>query len=321
MIWIEFLITGFLVAGIILIFRLNKNAFREFFYDVKTDTKAQVKKMRENKHISMKKQVDMLRGNNKRNFLAQNFIEASAILKESHQEHRIRGVYILSVICGIFGLVISLIFKNVFLIPPLTVGAALVPVWIVKMSASQNTKQLTGELEVALSGITTSYIRNNNILIAVEENLHYMNGTVKYAFTRFVNESRLINSNVSLGIQKLRLSIDNDTFHEWCDAIYQCQSDLSLNVTLLPIINKFSETKSIQAELDTLMMLPFKDTISIVVLVVLSIPLMYMINPEWYALLTGTVGGQIILSATAVAIIYAINKAVGMTTPLKHGEK
>ncbi len=321
MFWIEVLVTAFLVVGIILVFGLNRKTFRDFFYDVKTDTKQQIKKIRQNKHISMKKQVDMLRGKNRKNFLVRSFNEASSILKDTHQEQRIKGIYILSVICGAFGLVISAIFGNPFLAPPLTIGAALIPVWLVKLTAAQNMKQLNDELEVALSGITMSYIRNSNIIMAVEENIPYMNGTVKYAFTRFVNESRLINSNVSIGIQKLRMAIDNDTFHEWCDAIYQCQSDTALNVTLFPIVNKFSETKSIQAELDTLMMVPFKDTISVVVLVILSIPLMYLINPEWYALLTETVGGKLVLSGVAVIIIFAINKAIGLTKPIKHGEK
>lgn len=321
MFWVELLVTAFLTAGVILLFRINRQAFRDFFYDVRTDTTKQIKKMREKKHVSMKKQVDMLQGKSRSNFLVRSFNEASAILKDTHQEQRIKGIYILSVICGIFGLVLSLIFGNVFLAPPLTVGAALVPVWLVKMTAAQNMKQLNSELEVALSGVTMSYIRSSNIIMAVEENIPYMNGTVKYAFTRFVNESKLINSNVSIGIQKLRMSIDNDTFHEWCDAVYQCQSDTALNVTLFPIVNKFSETKSIQAELDTLMMVPFKDTISIVVLVLLSIPLMYMINQEWYSALTGTVGGKIILSGVAVVIIFAINKAVSLTTPIRHGEK
>lgn len=321
MIWAELLITALLVAGIILIFRINRDAFRDFFYDVKTDTTKRVLSLKKKKHVSMKKQVDLLRGKNRANFLAKSFMEATSILRDTHQEHRIRGVYILSVICGLFGLVVSLIFANIFLAPPLTIGAALIPVWLVKLTAAQNMKQLNSELEVALSGVTMSYIRSSNIIMAVEENLPYMNGTVKYAFTRFVNESKLINSNVAVGIQKLRMSIDNDTFHEWCDAIYQCQSDTALNVTLFPIVNKFSETKAIQSELDTLMMLPFKDTISIVVLVILSIPMMYLINPEWYASLVDTIGGKVILSGVAVVIIFAINKAVNLTAPIKHGEK
>ena len=69
------------------------------------------------------------------------------------------------------------------------------------------------------------------------------------------------------------------------------------------------------------MMVPFKDTISVVVLVVLSIPLMYLISPDWYALLTDTVGGKLILSGVAVVIIFAINKSITLTKPIKHGEK
>lgn len=321
MLFTELLITFLLVAGIILIFRFDRKTFRKFFYDVRTSTVRQVKKSKANRHISMKKQVAILLGKSRMNFLAKSFSEASAILKETHQEQRIRGTYILSFLCGLFGLVVSVIFANPFLAPPLIIGAALIPVWVIKLTASRNMKQLNSELEVALSGVTMSYIRSSNILDAVSENLPYMNGNVKYAFTRFVNESRMIDSNVSLGIQKLRMAIDNDIFHEWCDALYQCQSDTALNVTLFPIVNKFSETKSIQAELDTLMMLPFKETISVVVLVVFSIPLMYMINADWYLTLTETIGGKIVLSGVAVVIIFAVNRSISLTKPLRHGEK
>lgn len=320
MFWISFLVTALLVVGIVLAFGLDKRAVAEFFSETKRVSDESARKKKEKKHIPLKKQIEIMTGKQKKNFLVRSFNEATEILIENHEERRIRGVYVLSVLCGVMGLVISAVIKNVFLIPSFVLGAALIPVWMVKLTASGKKKRLNNELEVALSGVTTSYIRSDNFLIAVEENLIYMNGIVKHSFTRFLNESRMINSNISLGIQKLSRSIDNDTFHEWCDAMYQCQSDRTLKATLFPIVNRFSETKSIQAELDTMMMIPFKDTITIVVVVILSIPMMKMLNPDWYAVLVGTVGGQLILGLVALAIIYSINLSISLTRPIKYGE-
>lgn len=320
MFWVSMSISVLLSVGVILLFNINKTALRDFFYVTKKSTAEKISKRSRTRKISLKKQVEALLGNKKTNFIARNFGEAVSILEENHESHRIKGIYILSALCGLFGFVISLITNNMFLVPVLTVGAALVPVWIVKLTASGKKKRLSNELEIVLSGVTTSYIRSDNIITAVEENLPYMSGLPKFAFTKFVNESKMINANITLGLQKLQRSIEDTTFQEWCDALYQCQSDRSIKVTLLPIVNKFSETKAIQQELDTMMMIPFKDTITIVIIVLFSIPLMYLINQEWYAVLTTTPIGQLIIALVFVAIIYAINKSIALSAPIKHGE-
>lgn len=320
MFWISFLVTLLLVIGIVLVLKIDKNSFNEFFAITKSMTVNRIKKPRKQKKVSLRKRVDLILNGQKKNFIVRTFQETEVILSEMHQKHRLLGVYILSAVCCLFGIVVASIMHNVFVIPPLAIGAALVPTWVVKLNASRGKKKLVSELEVALSGITTSYLRSDNIISAVEENLIYLEKPIKTVFSKFVNENKLINSNVGLGIQKMRHSLNNEVFQEWCDALYQCQSDRTLKSTLFPVVNKFSETKSIQAELDTLMIAPFKDTISIVVIVLLSIPLMQMINGEWFNILVNTVPGQIILGITFSIIVFAINKSISLTTPIRRDE-
>ena len=321
MFWISFGVTALLVLGIILAFGIDKKCISEFWNLTRTTISKKSKQRRENaKREPIKRKIDMMLNGKRQNFVVRTFKETEMILAETNQRHKMRGIYFLSVICAALGVVIAIAASNIFLAPPLAFGAALVPTWAVKLNSSRMQKQLGSELEVALSGITTSYMRNDNIILAAEENLVYLSGIIKTVVTRFVSENRLINSNITLGIQKMKGSIDNEIFQEWCDALYQCQSDRSLKVTLFPIVNKFSETKAIQAELDTLMLEPFKETISIVIMVVLSIPLMAMINREWYETLVNTVPGKIILSATFFVIVYAINRSVRMTTPIRRGD-
>lgn len=319
MFWCSFLITALLTAGIILAFYIDKKCISDFWKTTQDGIKSKVKKRRQ-KHISLKKKTELLVKGKKQNFVVRTFKETEEILAATHNRHRIKGIYFLSAVCASLGLVMSLACANFFIAFPLTFGAALVPTWIVKLTSSRTKKQMSTDLEVALSGITTSYLRSDDIISAVEENLVYLNGLLKRVFSKFVNENRLINSNIPIGIQKMKTAVDNDIFQEWCDALYQCQADRSLKVTLFPIVNKFSETKAIQAELDTLMMEPFKDTISIVVMVVLSIPLMALMNQEWFDILVGTIPGQIIMALTFCVIIYAINKSVQLTTPIKRSD-
>ncbi len=321
MFWCSFIVTALLVAGIILVLNIDKKCLNSFWEATRDTVRSNVNKRKNReKHISLKKKTELLIKGKKQNFVVRTFRETEEILAETHRRHRIKGIYILSGICAALGLVISLASENIFIAFPLTFGAALVPTWIVKLSSSRAKKQMNTDLEVALSGITTSYLRSDDIISAVEENLVYLNGLLKQTFSKFVNENKLINSNITLGIQKIRASIDNDIFQEWCDALYQCQSDRTLKVTLFPIVNKFSETKAIQAELDTLMMAPFKDTISVVIMVVLSIPLMALINGEWFNILVETIPGQIIMAATFCVIVYAIDKSVRLTAPIKRSD-
>ena len=319
--WISLFFSLFLSAGVVVLLKLDKLITRPSIEQTKELMKSKVRLRKSNKHIPIKKQIELMSGKKRQNFLVRNFREATVLLQENHEEHRVMGIYILSAACGALGLIIAVAIGNYFLAAPFVLGGIMTPSWVVKLTASGRKKRLNNELEVALSGVTTSYIRNDNIILSVEENLVYMEGTVKREFTKFVNENKLINSNIFLGIQKLSRSIDNVTFHEWCDAMYQCQSDRTLKATLFPIINRFSETKSIQAELDTMMMIPFKDTISMVIIVVLSIPLMYLLQKEWYLVLTQTVPGQIILSLVAFSVVYSINKAISLTKPIRYGDE
>ena len=46
-------------------------------------------------------------------------------------------------------------------------------------------------------------------------------------------------------IKLMKPKIENDVFHEWCDALAACQYDRSLKTTLTPIVSKLSDMKRI----------------------------------------------------------------------------
>ena len=57
-------------------------------------------------------------------------------------------------------------------------------------------------LETALSIITTAYLRNEDILTAVEENMNYLNPPVLSVFREFVSRIKLINPDVIASLQR-----------------------------------------------------------------------------------------------------------------------
>lgn len=273
---------------------------------------------RSKRKLSLKKQIDILVQNKKSNFLVASFNEARNILTFQKHSDRMDRVYAISGFCGVAGVMIALMVENFFLLPTLAIGMTMIPIWIIKMSRGYVRKSLNDELEIALSGVTTSYMRTDNIIVAVEENLGAMNNPVKAVFSTFYNEYKFVNSNVVSGVKKMKASINQDVFSEWCDTIIQCQTDRTLKVALFPIINKFSDVKSVQSELDTLMMEPFREFITMVVVLLLIFPLLFVLGREWFDILVGTTAGQVIVSLTFLVIFVGVNKAVNLSAPIEY---
>ena len=176
-----------------------------------------------------------------------------------------------------------------------------------------------GELETALSMITSSYMRNKNTFLrAVEENLPYLNPPVSEVFRDFLMESKLIHSNLKEALEKLKLAIDSDVFQEWVEAVIACQDDHNLKSTLVPIVGKLSDMRVVSAELDLLIYEPVKEYITMVILVLGSIPLLYFLNQEWYKTLMFTAFGKMLLAISGGVIFFSLAAVVKHTKPIEY---
>ena len=213
---------------------------------------------------------------------------------------------------------IAIMIGNFFLSPVMAVGFLFLPFWYVRLTANNYKKNVATELETALSIITTAYLRNEDILTAVEENIHYLNPPVQNVFRDFVTQIKLVNPDVEAALRNLKGRIENDVFHEWCDALCDCQMDRSLKTTLTPIVNKLSDMRIVNAELEFLVTEPRKEFITMVILVIGNIPLMYFLNHSWYQTLMFTAVGQIILAITAALIFVSTALVVKLTKPLEY---
>ena len=75
--------------------------------------------------------------------------------------------------------------------------------------------------QARISIITTSYLRTEDLIRAVKENLPYINEPVKANFEAFVYEAELINANLTSAINSLKMKVPNRVFHEWCNILIQ----------------------------------------------------------------------------------------------------
>ncbi|BFH65192.1 hypothetical protein [Paenibacillus azoreducens] len=245
-------------------------------------------------------------------------VEATTILHQIGHEQRTGFLFALSLMLAIGGALLALILNNIWLLPVLAGGFAMSPFWIVLFRATFYKKRLHDELETALSVITTSYLRSENILAAVEENLPYLNPPVSDVFQAFLAESKLIHTNLHLALTRLRGRIHNSVFQEWCDALMACQEDRALKTTLMPIVAKLSDMRVVSAELDAALYEPLKEFITMALLLIGNIPLLYFLNRDWYRALTQTTPGHAVLALCALAILVSLAAVIRLTRPLDY---
>lgn len=266
---------------------------------------------------SIRDQVNEATNKKKKNFIKREIEEITNILTMTGREEKIPVIFIACGGFAIAGTVIASLFNNVYMIPPLAVGMMFVPVWYVKLTASHFKKDVSEELETALSIITTAYIRNEDIVTAVEENVSYLNSPIKEVFTDFLVQLKLIDSDVNKAILSLKEKIDNDVFCEWCDALILCQQDRSLKSTLSPIVEKLSDIRVVNSELDLMLAEPRKEFVIMAMLVLANIPIMYFLNKDWYNVLMHTAIGKIVLAVDIAAIFVCTAFVIKLTRPIE----
>ncbi len=270
-----------------------------------------------NKPQSIRTQIDEATNRKKKRFIVRQIEEVSEIMRLTDREDKIPVVFIACAVFAIAGAIIASLFDNVFLIPVLGIEMMCLPIWYVKLTASHFKKDISEELETALSVISSAYIRNEDIVTAVEENVHYLNPPIKNVFTDFLVQLKLIDSDVVKAIEGLKTKIDNDVFHEWCDALIQCQSDRNLKSTLTPIVTKLSDVRTVNTELELMLAEPRKEFIIMAMLVVATIPILYFLNKDWYEVLMHTGIGKIVLAVDFAAIFICGAFVVKLTRPIE----
>lgn len=267
---------------------------------------------------SIKSQINEATRRKKPNLLRREITEAQEILRLTNRTQMFGILCACSLGLAAAGICISAAIGNLFLAPVLAIGLMFVPFWYVKTTATNYKKAISSELETALSIITTAYLRNEDIITSIEENVHYLNAPVKSVFENFISRIKLSNPDLTAAILDMKQHIDNEVFHEWCDSLILCQNDRSLKSTLTPIVNKLSDMRVVNADLEYMVTGPRKKFITMALLVIGNIPLLYMLNKTWYNSLMNTIPGQIILAVSAVGIFVATAIVIKLTKPIEY---
>lgn len=254
----------------------------------------------------------------KKSALRREIDEVTVILENTNRTELFPMLCTISLCLSCAGAVAAILLNNLFLVPVLAIGLLFLPFWYIRLTAVHYRKNLNAELETALSIVTTAYLRTEDILTSVEENLSNLNPPVKNVFQDFVTRVKLVNPNVEEGLEELKEKINHDVFEEWVDAIKACQYDRSLKSTLVPIVTKLSDMRIVNSELEYMVRNPRKEFLTMVALVLSNIPLMYFLNQSWYNTLMHTVIGKIMLAICGVAIFVSTAFVIKLTKPIEY---
>lgn len=267
---------------------------------------------------SLKSEINESTNRKKGGFFKRELKEVQEILKVTGRSKRFPFLCLISLVSFTVGTSIAIVLGNVFAVPVLAVGFMFLPFWYVRLTQSHFKKDIASELETALSIITTAYMRNEDIVTAVEENVGYLNPPVLSVFKAFVYRIKMISPDITVALMTMREQIDNSVFSEWCDAMIACQYDRSLKSTLIPIISKLSDMRIVNGELENLVFEPRKEFISMQILMLANIPLLYFLNKDWFATLMYTVPGKIVIAVCFIIMFVSMARVIKLTQPIEY---
>ena len=281
--WIYLICFILLSAGLLALFGVKPGDFIDALF------------RSQRKSATLSDELNVLLGTPAKGFFNQDY-ELKQILKGTGRADRYEAIKRLSLILFAVGAVLALLIGNVYMVPILGIGFSLIPIWYLRSTAASYKKHLNEELETAISIITTSYLRTEDLIRSVKENLPYINEPVKANFEAFVYEAELINANITSAINSLKMKIP------------------------LPTINqKFSDVRVVQSELEAMMQGPRREAITMIFLVIANVPLLYFLNEDWFHTLIFTTPGKIALAICAAIILFALTQIMKLSKPIEYG--
>lgn len=208
-----------------------------------------------------------------------------------------------SLLLMIVGCVIAIMIDNPFLVPVFALAFAMIPFIYAKRTVAYYDNHVKEELETALSIITTSYVRTDDIVSAVKENIQYLKPPVKDIFAGFVAENMMISSDVKQSIRHLKEKVNNSIFAGWCETLVACQDDRTLKDTLMPIVTKLTDVRIVNNEIKGMLSSARVEYYMMAGMVVGNIPLLYFLNKDWFNALMFTTLGKLVLAICGLVII------------------
>lgn len=218
------------------------------------------------------------------------------------------------------GVFIGIIIDNIWLIPALAVIMGAIPFLYMGSAVEYYERTVRDELETALSIITNAYIRTDDIVVAVEENIQFIKPPLRKVFERFVQDSVIMPSNKEI-IIRLRERLDDHVFYEWCTTLLQCQDDRTLKENLHPVVGKLTDIRLINTQNAAVISTAKTEYYAMIVFVAISVPLLALISPGSLQTLASTGFGKFLIGIVADVVVFTFFRMRKVTRPVDYNAK
>lgn len=284
----------------------------------KTEFQVELVKLFSPKSDSIAFKINVAKGKKKRSKLAQLIYETKEILNLIGKQSEFPIVCFISFILTLLTVLFCAMSNNLILTLPFGMMTTAGPFVYIRQRGIRLKKMINEELETALSIVTNSYIRNESIILAVEENINYIHYPIKEVFVRFIFNCDYVSSDIRENLKRLKESIDNPVFREWCDTLTACQNDSSLRYTLISIVKKLSYIRIVSVRLDSLLYEPVREFVFMVIILIFNFPIFYVLNKQWYRILTDTIYGHFTIALVFGMIAFCFANVLRLTKPVEY---
>ena len=216
----------------------------------------------------------------------------------------------------IFGLVmLGIVFgnalNNIFLSFIFSILAIVAPFFAIHFIWSLKEQKMNDSLEIALSRITSSYMRPGMTFVdALKENMNELPDPVRPIFETILMQTTYVDADIVKSLRESKLGISNYIYKEWINAVIRCQSNQTLKPTLPLIVNKFPEQRVIIGEAKVIMQEYRRNYFIMTFATALSPAFLYLIQRKWFNLLLTTTIGKALLALLVICL--AITLFIGI---------
>lgn len=88
--------------------------------------------------------------------------------------------------------------------------------------------------------------------------------------------------------------------------------------TLTFTVQKFSDMRIVQTELEAIINEPKREAFAMMFLVLCNIPLLYVLNQNWFETLIFTLPGKITLAICAAVILFSFTRIMQLSKPIEY---
>lgn len=267
------------------------------------------------------KKYEKARGKRKTNKLVQFLLDTKESLAATGKSDKFALLITLSVILSTASSIVVIILGYWPLVPAVFITAATIPLLYAQKLIKNYQKHVEQEIKTAMGVVTSSYIRCEDIIQAVKENLDNIKYPVYEYFEAFIVEAETVSTDTKRALKNLKYKIDDAVFREWVDALVDCQSDRGLKVTLEPIVRKYTDMITVNAELETMLASPKVQYYGMTGLTVSIVPLLKVMSSDennWFDTLVFTTPGKVVLGIAALWLVISYFFVSKATKPIKY---